>query len=191
MYHTVLNLTKKVIHYEIQLFLYVLLRGIWSVSFRARCWFCVMMWRRERDLQLCHRICETLIFVCDGGSSACQQEKWSEWSHTKLSHSFRTQKANFWNTQKKLSLSIIIIWAELFFLSSLFPSLAFLVKEGYEDKIVVAHDIHTKNRLTKFGGHGYSHILKNIVPKMLRRGISQWQVDKILIDNPKRWLTFK
>lgn len=70
-------------------------------------------------------------------------------------------------------------------------TLAFLVKEGYEDKIVVAHDIHTKNRLTKYGGHGYSHILKNIVPKMLIRGISQHQVDKILIDNPKRWLTFK
>ncbi|XP_030016999.1 N-acetyltaurine hydrolase [Sphaeramia orbicularis] len=70
-------------------------------------------------------------------------------------------------------------------------ALAFLVKEGYEDRIVIAHDIHTKNRLTKFGGHGYSHILKNIVPKMLRRGISQHQVDKILIDNPKEWLTFK
>ncbi|KAG7229242.1 hypothetical protein INR49_012899 [Caranx melampygus] len=70
-------------------------------------------------------------------------------------------------------------------------ALAFLVKEGYEDKIVVAHDIHTKNRLTKYGGHGYSHILKNIAPKMLTRGISQHQVDKILIDNPKHWLTFK
>lgn len=70
-------------------------------------------------------------------------------------------------------------------------SLAFLIKEGYEDRIVIAHDIHTKNRLTKYGGHGYSHILNNIVPKMLSRGISQKQVDKILIDNPKQWLTFK
>ncbi|XP_040027607.2 N-acetyltaurine hydrolase [Gasterosteus aculeatus] len=69
--------------------------------------------------------------------------------------------------------------------------LAFLVKEGYGDKVLVAHDIHTKNRLTKYGGHGYSHILRNIVPKMLMRGISQQQVDQILIDNPKRWLTFK
>ncbi|XP_036375186.1 phosphotriesterase-related protein [Megalops cyprinoides] len=70
-------------------------------------------------------------------------------------------------------------------------NLAFLVAEGYEDKIVIAHDVHTKNRLTKYGGHGYSHILNNIVPKMLTRGISQNQVDKILIENPKRWLTFK
>ncbi|XP_029971551.1 N-acetyltaurine hydrolase [Salarias fasciatus] len=70
-------------------------------------------------------------------------------------------------------------------------TLAFLMKEGYEDRVVIAHDIHTKNRLTKFGGHGYSHILNSIVPKMLNRGVSQQQVDKILVDNPKRWLTFK
>jgi predicted metal-dependent phosphotriesterase family hydrolase len=63
-------------------------------------------------------------------------------------------------------------------------SLGVLVKEGYEDHIVVAHDIHTKNRLTKYGGHGYSHILKSIVPKMLRRGFTQAQVDKVrLVDH--------
>ncbi|XP_069770367.1 phosphotriesterase-related protein isoform X2 [Narcine bancroftii] len=45
----------------------------------------------------------------------------------------------------------------------------FLVEEGYEDKLLMSHDIHTKNRLTKYGGHGYSHILTNIVPKMIQR----------------------
>ncbi|XP_042672979.1 phosphotriesterase-related protein [Centrocercus urophasianus] len=66
-----------------------------------------------------------------------------------------------------------------------------LIDEGYEDRMLMAHDVHTKNRLMKYGGHGYSHILKNIVPKMLIRGISQDKIDKILIENPKRWLTFK
>ncbi|KAM5157628.1 N-acetyltaurine hydrolase [Mantella aurantiaca] len=66
-----------------------------------------------------------------------------------------------------------------------------LINHGYEDRIVISHDIHTKNRLVKYGGHGYSHILNNIVPKMLLRGISQESVDKILLENPKRWLTFK
>ncbi|NP_001106618.1 phosphotriesterase-related protein [Xenopus tropicalis] len=69
--------------------------------------------------------------------------------------------------------------------------LRLLINEGYEDRIVVSHDIHTKNRLLKYGGHGYSHILNNIVPKMLVRGISQQCVDKILLENPKQWLTFK
>uniref|UniRef100_A0A8C0V5G1 N-acetyltaurine hydrolase n=1 Tax=Cyanistes caeruleus TaxID=156563 RepID=A0A8C0V5G1_CYACU len=66
-----------------------------------------------------------------------------------------------------------------------------LIDEGYEDRILMAHDVHTKNRLMKYGGHGYSHIFKNIVPKMLIRGISQDKIDKILLANPKRWLTFK
>ncbi|NXD15966.1 PTER protein, partial [Nothocercus nigrocapillus] len=66
-----------------------------------------------------------------------------------------------------------------------------LIDEGYEDRILIAHDVHTKHRLLKYGGHGYSHILKNIVPKMLIRGVSQSQIDKILRENPKRWLTFK
>ncbi|XP_077991728.1 N-acetyltaurine hydrolase-like [Glandiceps talaboti] len=66
-----------------------------------------------------------------------------------------------------------------------------LLDEGLEDRIVIAHDIHTRNHLTKYGGHGYSHILLNVVPKMLQRGISQESIDKILIHNPKRWLTFK
>uniref|UniRef100_A0A8C0RWE5 N-acetyltaurine hydrolase n=2 Tax=Canis lupus familiaris TaxID=9615 RepID=A0A8C0RWE5_CANLF len=66
-----------------------------------------------------------------------------------------------------------------------------LVDEGYEDRILMAHDIHTKHRLMKYGGHGYSHILTNIVPKMLLRGITENALDKILIENPKQWLTFK
>ncbi|XP_052582741.1 phosphotriesterase-related protein isoform X2 [Peromyscus californicus insignis] len=67
----------------------------------------------------------------------------------------------------------------------------FLVDEGYENRILMAHDIHTKHRLMKYGGHGYSHILTNIVPKMLLRGIAERTVDKILIENPRQWLTFK
>ncbi|KAG8515927.1 Phosphotriesterase-related protein [Galemys pyrenaicus] len=66
-----------------------------------------------------------------------------------------------------------------------------LVNEGYEDRILMAHDIHTKHRLMKYGGHGYSHILTNIVPKMLLRGITENAIDKILIKNPQQWLTFK
>eukprot|EP00794_Sanderia_malayensis_P004855 gene4855-5492_t len=65
-----------------------------------------------------------------------------------------------------------------------------LIDKGFEDNLVIAHDVHTRHRLVKYGGHGYSHILLNTVPKMLKRGITQEQVDKILIHTPKRWLTF-
>ncbi|KAI9551402.1 hypothetical protein GHT06_021735 [Daphnia sinensis] len=65
-----------------------------------------------------------------------------------------------------------------------------LIAEGYEDKILISQDIHTKHRLAKFGGHGYSHILENIVPKMRERGIEEGTLENILIKNPSRWLTY-
>ena len=70
-------------------------------------------------------------------------------------------------------------------------NIKFLTSEGYADKVVIAHDVHTRHRLVKYGGHGYAHIQVNAVPKMLMRGISQEVVDKIQISNPKAWLTFK
>jgi len=38
-------------------------------------------------------------------------------------------------------------------------------------------------RLTKHGGHGYEYILKEIVPQMRRVGITEEQIDAILVRN--------
>lgn len=65
-----------------------------------------------------------------------------------------------------------------------------LVGCGYGNKILIAHDIHTRNRLSAYGGHGFSYIFESIVPKMLSRGITEKQVNAFLVDNPQRWLTF-
>ena len=66
-----------------------------------------------------------------------------------------------------------------------------LCDEGAEDRILVAHDIHTKHRLEEFGGHGFSHILTTAAPKMLKvKGVTQAQVDKILVDNPAKALAY-
>lgn len=67
--------------------------------------------------------------------------------------------------------------------------LKMLVDEGVGERIVISHDIHTKQRLMTFGGHGFSHILLNTVPKMRMRGFSKQQIDDILINTPRRWLT--
>lgn len=65
-----------------------------------------------------------------------------------------------------------------------------LVDGGYEDKILISHDIHTKHRLKRFGGHGFVHILRNVVPKMKKRGLDQTAIDKFLTHNPKKWLAW-
>ncbi|KAN0050640.1 hypothetical protein ACTA71_003776 [Dictyostelium dimigraforme] len=66
-----------------------------------------------------------------------------------------------------------------------------LIKEGYGENIVISHDIYTKHRLISYGGHGYSHILFNIMPRMKKYGYSQTDINNILINNPKRLLTIK
>ena len=59
-----------------------------------------------------------------------------------------------------------------------------IAEEGYTNKVVIGQDICTKHRLVKYGGHGYGHILENIVPKMRRRGFSEDAIRAITVDNP-------
>lgn len=61
---------------------------------------------------------------------------------------------------------------------------------GYLDRILISQDIHTKHRLMRFGGHGFSHILMNVIPMMKRHGFTDEEIRKVTVDNPKRWLTY-
>ena len=60
---------------------------------------------------------------------------------------------------------------------------------GYSKKILWGHDIYSKHRLKKYGGHGYSYILEMILMRMITMGISQKDVNKMIIENPKNILT--
>ncbi len=64
-----------------------------------------------------------------------------------------------------------------------------LIEEGFSSQIVIAHDICTKHRTTKYGGHGYSHILENIVPRMRSRGIDEADIQGMIVSTPARLLT--
>ena len=69
--------------------------------------------------------------------------------------------------------------------------IAWTIEQGYGDRIVVAHDICTKDRLLKYGGHGYFYLLARIVPRMRYRGYTEEQIDAILVGNPASALTFR
>ena len=42
----------------------------------------------------------------------------------------------------------------------------------------------------RYGGHGYGYILAHLVPRMRDRGISKEDLNRVLVDNPSRALTF-
>jgi len=62
---------------------------------------------------------------------------------------------------------------------------------GYEDRLVIAHDVCLKTDWTSHGGKGSAHILENIVPRMRQRGFSEANINTILVENPERILTFQ
>ena len=68
--------------------------------------------------------------------------------------------------------------------------IAWIAAEGYGRKVVVAHDICSKHRLERYGGHGYSYILGHIVPRMLARSFAQEIIDDLLVNNPRHALVF-
>jgi phosphotriesterase-related protein len=65
-----------------------------------------------------------------------------------------------------------------------------LIEAGYLGQILISQDIWNKHQRRRYGGWGYDHILRNVVPAMRAKGMSQTEIDAILIENPKRMLTF-
>lgn len=63
-----------------------------------------------------------------------------------------------------------------------------LIDAGHLEQILISQDICHRSRLRHFGGEGYGHIFRNVVPMMRARQFEQGEIDAILIDNPKRFL---
>lgn len=67
-------------------------------------------------------------------------------------------------------------------------TIMYLLGKGYGNQLVVGQDVCLKRHQSKYGGKGYSHILKTIIPKMLKSGVSKSDIDNILINNPAKAL---
>ena len=65
-----------------------------------------------------------------------------------------------------------------------------LADKGYLNQILMSHDICMKANLTTYGGHGYTHIIENVIPWMRAKGMSEEEINTITVENPKRILTF-
>lgn len=66
-----------------------------------------------------------------------------------------------------------------------------LVRSGYGGHIMLAQDCCFRIDLTTWGGHGYGHILENMVPRLKAKGVSEDEVNQMLVENPKRFLVFQ
>ena len=65
-----------------------------------------------------------------------------------------------------------------------------LIEAGYADRILLSQDVCTKMQLKKYGGTGYSFIPEKFLPEMRSRGVSEEHIQMMMVENPKRILTF-
>ena len=63
-----------------------------------------------------------------------------------------------------------------------------LIEAGFTDQLLMSQDVCLKTDLVSFGGWGYAHILRNMVPYMMQRGWSSDTIHKIMVENPRRLL---
>jgi phosphotriesterase-related protein len=59
-----------------------------------------------------------------------------------------------------------------------------LIDAGLRSRILISHDICTRTRALHGGGHGYGHILRNVVPMMRRLGFTPEDVAHLVRFNP-------
>ena len=65
-----------------------------------------------------------------------------------------------------------------------------LFRAGYGDRILLAHDVCEKIQLKRYGGNGFSYMLEQFVPYLRQQGVSEEQIETMLVTNPRRALTF-
>jgi phosphotriesterase-related protein len=65
-----------------------------------------------------------------------------------------------------------------------------LIDKGYLHQILLAQDFCFKCCLATYGGYGYAHIIRNLIPFMKAKGMTEEQIHILLVENPRRLLKF-
>lgn len=63
-----------------------------------------------------------------------------------------------------------------------------LVQAGFGNALLVSCDISRNSYMKAYGGYGYDHFLRVIVPELRQHGLDETALRAILIDNPSRFL---
>lgn len=63
-----------------------------------------------------------------------------------------------------------------------------LLDAGHGERVLLSHDICTKHRLAAYGGHGFGHLLAEVLPWMWQRGFTPDDTTTLVVDNPARLL---
>ena len=65
-----------------------------------------------------------------------------------------------------------------------------VLEAGYADNLLLAADFSQSRQLKANWGHGFSTVLLQFVPKLRYAGVDEATLHKVLVDNPRRFLSF-
>jgi phosphotriesterase-related protein len=65
-----------------------------------------------------------------------------------------------------------------------------LCQAGYIHQLLLSGDLARRSYWQHYGGPGFAHIPSTLVPMLIGAGLSQSQVQTILVHNPREWLAF-
>ncbi|CAN5776295.1 phosphotriesterase-related protein [soil metagenome] len=68
-------------------------------------------------------------------------------------------------------------------------AVAQLVAEGFGDRIILSQDTALKTDYLRYGGWGYGHIFRRVVPLLRERGVSDQAIHQMTVETPARILT--
>lgn len=66
-----------------------------------------------------------------------------------------------------------------------------LINDGFGGQIMLSQDVGVRTRLRRYGGWGYGHILRHIVPLLLEQGVEKRSITTLLVDNPAEFLAIE
>ena len=64
------------------------------------------------------------------------------------------------------------------------------IEAGFEDQILLSSDFANTTQIKANWGNGFSTVLIQFVPKLRYYGVPDETLQKILVDNPRRWLAY-
>jgi phosphotriesterase-related protein len=68
---------------------------------------------------------------------------------------------------------------------------AALVADGYAGHLLLSHDTCYKIQLQSYGGYGYAHLLRNILPRLRLLGVTEADLEQMTVHNPRRVLSLQ
>ncbi len=64
-----------------------------------------------------------------------------------------------------------------------------LLARGYGDRVLLSQDVCHNSQLRRYEGNGYTYLLTAFLPRLRERGVSEADVARLTVENPRRLLT--